>query len=189
MPDSPVLRPLPPDALDEEQLALYEAILGGRTAMTAHTALTDETGALRGPFDPVLRTPAVGEAIQQLGLALRHQTSLSPRVTETVVLTTAVHYGAEFEWYAHAAIVRSQQLFDEPELGRIRAGEPPADPELATAWRTAHAILAGTRLPVEISDAAVETWGERGLVEITALVGHYSHLALLMLALGIEPPE
>ena len=188
MADSPVLRPLPPDALDTEQLALYEAILGGRAAMTATTSLTDDTGALRGPFDPILRTPAVGEAIQRLGLALRHQTSLPPRVTETVVLSTAVHYGAEFEWYAHAGIVRSRQLFDESELDRLRAGDSPADPELAAAWRTARAVLAGSRLPADVSEAAIAAWGERGLVEITALVGHYSHLALLMLALGIEPP-
>lgn len=188
MSESPVLPPLPPERLDEQQRELYDAILGGRAGITNHTGLTNADGALLGPFDPILRSPELGEAVQQLGLALRHRTSIPASVMETAILATAVQYDAEFEWYAHVAIVRSKNLLEEDDITRIHEGSAPQDEQLALAWRAARGVLAGERLSADLSAEVIDRWGERGLVEITCAVGHYSHLALLMRALGIEPP-
>ncbi|WP_106848655.1 carboxymuconolactone decarboxylase family protein [Blastococcus sp. Marseille-P5729] len=184
----PVLRPIPRDELTDDQRPLYDAILGGRQGINTLTPLTDADGALLGPFDPILRSPAVGQAISQLGLALRNETSLPRAVTETAILAVAVRWAARFEWYAHAAIVRDAGLIDEDDLSAIAEGREPSDSQTALAWRTAHAVLDGDRLPSELSAAAVQEWGERGLVELCAMVGHYTHLALLLRSLGIEPP-
>ncbi|WP_153504935.1 carboxymuconolactone decarboxylase family protein [Cumulibacter manganitolerans] len=185
----PVLRPLGPDDLTDEQRPLYDAILGGRRGISTLVPLTDADGALLGPFDPILRTPAIGQAIGQLGLALRNDASLPRAVNETAILTTSVHWAAEFEWYAHAAIVRDAAMMAEDDLEAIRAGRAPGQPEIALAWRAARAILAGERIPGPLVEEVTGAWGERGLVELCAIVGHYSHLALLLRALGIEPPR
>lgn len=184
----PVLRPIPRDELSDEQRALYDAILGGRQGINTLTPLTHANGALLGPFDPILRSPGVGQAISALGLALRNETTLPRAVTETAILAVAVRWTARFEWYAHAAIVRDAGLIDEDDLGAIADGRAPADPQIALAWRCANAVLDAERLPDALSSDAIEAWGERGLVELCAMVGHYTHLALLLRSLGIEPP-
>lgn len=184
----PVLTPIPRDALTDEQRPLYEAILGGRRGVSAVVPLTDEQGALYGPFDPILRSPEVGKAVSALGIALRSQTVLPRAVTEAAILTVAVHWAAEFEWYAHVAIVRDGRLLNERDIAAIREGQAPEEPEMLLAWKTAHAVLAGEQLPAELAAEVTRSWGERGLVELCILVGHYTHLALLMRSLGIEPP-
>lgn len=65
---APRIRPMPPADLDAEQRALYDAITGGpRASGPQHFALTSDDGALRGPFDAFLLSPAVGGALQGLG--------------------------------------------------------------------------------------------------------------------------
>lgn len=188
MSQEPVLRPIPRDELTEQQQPLYEAILGGRRSINNLLSLTDADGALLGPFDPILRTPAVGAAVSGLGLALRNEMSLPRPVIEAAILTVAVHWAAEFEWYAHEAIVREAQLIDDADIEAIRLGRAPLDEQIALAWRLAGAILRGERLPDELSTEVISTWGERGLVETCLLVGHYTNLALLMRSLAIDPP-
>lgn len=184
----PVLRPIRRDELTDEQRPLYDAILGGRQGINTLTPLTDSNGALLGPFDPILRTPPVGQAISQLGLALRNQTELPRRITEAAILTVSVRWAAEFEWYAHAAIVRDGAMITEDDISAIRASREPANSNVALAWRAANAVLDGKRLPDDLVAAVTGAWGERGLVELVAMVGHYTHLALLLRSLGIEPP-
>ena len=57
------IRPLTPGELSPDQSALYAAITGGpRARGPQHFALTSDDGSLRGPFDVMLRSPAVGTA-------------------------------------------------------------------------------------------------------------------------------
>jgi len=185
----PVLTPIPEADLTAEQRELYDAILDGRKPINKNTSLTAEHGELRGPFDPLLRAPKVGHAVQQLGLALRHQTDLPAAATETAILTAAIHHEAEFEWYAHANIVRSRKLISEDDIDRIRQGIEPEESDAALAWKAATALLKMKPLEPAIVEEVTGRWGEQGLVELTCMVGHYTHLALLMHCLNITPPE
>lgn len=185
----PVLRPLTPHELSADQRRLYDAILGARSTITSHTSLTRDDGSLAGPFDPLLRTPNVGEAVQRLGLALRHHTSLPQAATESAILTTAAHHRAEFEWYAHVAIARTSGCIDDDDIARIERGESPHEPVAALGWRLASAVLAGTRLPDDVIADVTNGLSEQALVELVCTVGHYANLALLMLALDIRPPD
>lgn len=189
MKNEPVLRPIARDELTDQQRPLYESIIGGRRTIGSLVSLTREDGALAGPFDPILRTPAIGTAVSQLGLALRNEAELPRRVNEAAILTTAAHWDAAFEWYAHEAIVRDAGLIADEDITAIRGHRAPDDDEIALAWRAAEAVLEGRRLPEELTGEVVAAWGERGLVELCVLVGHYTNLALMMQALAIEPPQ
>jgi 4-carboxymuconolactone decarboxylase len=187
MSHDPVLRPIARNELTEQQRPLYDSIVGGRKTIGSLVPLTDADGALAGPFDPILRTPAIGAAVSQLGLALRNEASLPRRVNEAAILTTAVRWEGRFEWFAHEAIVRDADLIAGADIAAIRDNREPADTEIALAWRAANAVLQGQRLPAQLTDEVVQAWGERGLVELCVLVGHYTNLALLMQSLAIEP--
>ncbi|MBV7699487.1 hypothetical protein [Streptomyces sp. TRM70350] len=68
----------------------------------------------------------------------------------------------------------------EEELGSLRSGTLPdlADPAETIALRTTASLLRSGALGDDECGTAVSAIGERGLFELTTLVGHYSTLAL-----------
>ncbi|MGP3964262.1 carboxymuconolactone decarboxylase family protein [Nonomuraea sp. 3N208] len=169
-----------PEDLNEEQAEVYRAIAGGpRAAGPQVFALTDAQGRLRGPFNAMLLSPPVGLALQALGTAVRYGSVLTGRIREMAILTVAAHWGSEFEREAHEAVSRTCGL-TEAELTALRQGRPPAldDPAEQAAVRATAALAAAGELTDEEYAGAVAALGERGLFELTALVGYYGTLAM-----------
>lgn len=172
------IRPLTPAELTDEQSALYAAITGGaRAQRPQHFALTSADGSLRGPFDAMLRSPAVGSAQQELGAAIRYRTGFDDRARELAILLVAARWASAFEREAHEAVARAAG-FTEEELAAAAAQDPSGftGDELLVA-RTTLALLDGDLSDAEW-DAASALLGEQGMFELTALVGYYSTLAL-----------
>ncbi len=174
------LRPLTPDELDDSQRRLYNAITtGSRSAGPQPFSLARADGALEGPFNAMLLNPPIGDALQRLGAALRFAGRLSPRCREIAILAVASHWRCGFEQRAHEAVGAHVGL-TEAELAALRAG---GDPRLTDPIE--QAVLAVTRRLVELGDlddeayaAAVDVLGADLLVELTAVVGYYSLLAM-----------
>lgn len=170
-----------PGELDEEQTEVYRAITGGARASGPRAfPLTDQEGRLRGPFNAMLLSPPVGLAAQALGAAVRYSSSLSDRVREMAILAVAAHWGSAFEREAHEAVGRTSAGLAEPEMAALRAGRMPelTEPAERAALRATRALLRhGTVNDDEYADAVAAT-GERGVFELTTLVGYYSMLAL-----------
>ena len=176
---APRIRPLTPGELTPAQQELYGAITGGPRAQgPQHFALTADDGSLRGPFDVMLRSAAVGAAQQELGAAIRYRTVLTDRARELAILLVAAHWDSAFERESHEAVARAIG-FHEEELKAIRAMEVSA---LAGDERViGSAVIALLRdgdLSEEAWDAASAALGVDGVFELTALVGYYSTLAL-----------
>ncbi|MEV0968293.1 carboxymuconolactone decarboxylase family protein [Microtetraspora glauca] len=182
---------LSPDALDEEQAELYRAITGGpRAAGPQAFALTDERGRLRGPFNAMLLSPPVGGALQAVGAAVRYHSVLTARVREIAILVVAAHWGSDFEREAHEAVGRTCGL-TEAELAALREGALPGlpDPGELAAARAAAALARAGDLTDEEYGNAVAALGERGLFELTTLVGYYATLALQLRIFAGEHKE
>jgi 4-carboxymuconolactone decarboxylase len=168
-----------PDDLRGDQRSLYEAITSGpRGTGPQAFALTDDDGALRGPFNAFLLAPAVGDALQRLGAAIRYGTSLSDRVRELAVLVVAAHWDSAFERESHEAVGRAVGLTDD-ELRALREGAdlPLDDPGEAAALTLVRALVSG--------DADDDTWAacvpplsRESVFELSTLVGYYATLAL-----------
>lgn len=183
---APRIRPLAPDELSPEQSALYRAITGGPRAQgPQHFALTSADGSLRGPFDVMLRSPAVGTAQQELGAAIRYRTGFTDRMRELAILLVAARWDSAFERESHEAIARAIGFTDQ-ELAAIRALDVSGfvDDEQIVG-RAAVALLDGD-LPDELWDAASAALGDDGVFELTALVGYYSTLALQLRVFRVE---
>src|SRR3954469_18492552 len=105
---APRIHPLRPDELGRNQKALYAAITAGPRAQgLQHFALTSDDGSLRGPFDGMLRSPAVGSAQQELGAAIRYRTTFTDRMREIAILLVAARWDSAFERESHEAIARA----------------------------------------------------------------------------------
>jgi 4-carboxymuconolactone decarboxylase len=181
---------LRPGELDEEQTKVYRAITGGpRAAGPQAFALTDEEGRLRGPFNAMLLSPPVGTAVQALGAAVRYGSVLGDRAREMAILAVAAHRGSTFEREAHEAVGRTCGL-TEAEMTALRTGEVPqlADSVERAVLRASGALVRhGTLSDDEYADA-VAAVGERGLFELTTLVGYYAMLAIQLRVFAGEDP-
>lgn len=174
----PRIRPLTPADLAPAQELLYSAITGGPRAQgPQHFALTAEDGSLRGPFDLMLRAPAVGAAQQELGAAIRYRTGFTDRAREIAILLVAARWDSAFERESHEAIARGIG-FTDAELVALRAGDVSTFDGVERAVGEATVQLLDGDLADDAWDAASTALGVDGVVELTALVGYYATLAL-----------
>lgn len=119
----PRLPPQVPPNLDEQQQALYDNIVNTRINIVGKQALFDEHGGLRGPWNPEVASPALGQHLERLATAVRTENSLEARLYEVAILVVGVHWQAQFEWYAHEKIARKAGVA-EAALALIKVAAP-----------------------------------------------------------------
>ncbi len=182
-----------PSDLNAEQRRVYDGITSGKRAQGPRRfALADDDGVLHGPFNAMVHLPQVGSALSRLGEAIRYETSLDDATRETVILAVAAHHRDEFEWYAHRAIASG---LDRPDALLDAIAERSADDTHfdddgeAAAYALAVATVAADGVPSATWDQAVATLGMDAAVEITATVGYYSMLSLMMRAHQVPLPD
>lgn len=184
-----------PAEMSPDQRAVYDAVV--RSPRGASARLSSD-GALPGPFNAMLLSPSVGMALQNLGAALRYESTLPDLVRELVILLVAGRADSAYEQYAHEPIARRAGA-DEDVLAELRAGNVPTAlgganvpaalaADAAAALAIADALL-GWGLDDEMYAAAVASVGRTWLFEINALVGYYQLLARQLALFGVVPPE
>jgi len=180
-----------PQDLDPAQREVYDSVAGGRRAQGPQLfRLTDERGALEGPFNAFLLQPRLGHALQALGSAVRYDTTLGDREREIAILVVAVAWDSGFEWYAHEAVARHAGLADA-ELDALRSGafqDLPTETEQVVA-RTAHALAVRDDLADDEYARVVDVLGLPAVFELLTLVGYYAALALQLRVFRVAPPR
>jgi 4-carboxymuconolactone decarboxylase len=176
--------------MDADQRRLYDAIVGGpRGTGPQLFELSDAHGVLNGPFNSFLLSPKMGESLQSVGVALRFNSRMSPRLREMAILLVAAHWDCDFERYAHERVGASVGVADA-ELETLRRGVPPdsADPSETAGLRLVSQLLTGD---VSDDDFAVASaaLGESMLFELSTLVGYYGTLALQLRLFRVGVPS
>jgi len=170
------------DELDEEQRALYDAIAGSpRSSTPGRIPLTDPEGRMYGPWNPLLFTPQLGDALQVFGSQVRFATSLSPRLREIAILELARSRESEFEWMAHRLTGLAVGI-SEDEVEAIRRGTPPEsfDSVDRLVLEATGILVAEGDLSKLQFDALEAALGLRQVIDLVILVGYYELLALLL---------
>ena len=169
-----------PHELGASARALYDRIAGGPRAQGRQAfPLTDPDGRLNGPFNAMLVSPDVGDAMQGLGAAIRYKSGLTARAREIAILELSVLRGCAFEWYAHEHVGRQAGLTDA-EISALRDGAPAATFDAAESLvRDLVRTLVRERDLDDATFAAAENvLGAALLMDVIALVGYYDLLAL-----------
>jgi 4-carboxymuconolactone decarboxylase len=138
-------------------------------------------GAVFGPFVPLLRSPELMSRVQKTGEYLRYRSALPPRLSEFVILIVARHWNQGFEWYIHHPIAL-QAGVAPGAAAAIGAGRRPS------AMQDDEAVIydfcAELHTKKCVTDAtyarAKALFGERGVIDLTALCGYYAMLAMVM---------
>ena len=163
------VRQLDAAALKGEQRRVHDDIAAG------------PRGTVPGPFQIWLHVPEICDPAQKLGAHLRYRTRLPPRLKELVILVTARHWRADFEWWAHEQeAIRAGLPADV--IAAVAAGKEPklTDPAERLAYDFATAYFANKRVPAVLFEAAVERFGYEATVELGSLLGYYSMVATIL---------
>jgi 4-carboxymuconolactone decarboxylase len=168
-----------PEELSGDRRMLYHAIASGpRSQGPQPFPLTDADGALRGPFNGFLLSPALGDALQRLGAAVRYGTALSDRVREMAILVVAAREDSAFERESHEAVGRAVGLTEDEVLALREGRVPPlTDPQESAALTLARALVTGD-VDDEVWASCVPPLSEQTVFELSTLVGYYTTLAL-----------
>ena len=144
----------------------------------------------RGPFNAWMRSPELGEHLQKAGAYIRFKTSLPKRLNEFAILITARHWTSQFEWYAHEPIARKAGIA-EGVIAAIRAGRRPAlsDPDQQAVYDYAAELHETHTVSQQTYARAHERFGTLGVVQLTALLGYYTMVAMTLNTHAIPLPE
>jgi len=107
---------------------------------------------------------------------------------ELVILRVAHNSGSDYEWVQHERIAQRAGLSAE-QVARVRDGAdaPGWSPRQALLLRAADELHAQRRISDELWAALAREYGERELIELCLLVGHYEMLAMTLRSLEVQP--
>ena len=186
----PRLPALPVDRLTDDQRKLFAKITGGARAKTRAPAdFLNEEGSLKGPFNAFLYAPEIGDAAQRLGELLRFNGSLPGALRELAILTVAVHWRAQYEWWAHEKIARAEGL-DDAAIEAVKIGQaPPGEEGLTIVHSFVRELLIDRRVADQTYQAAQLLLGNEGVVELVILIGYYGLISASLNAFQVPLPE
>ncbi|MHA1165008.1 MAG: carboxymuconolactone decarboxylase family protein [Alphaproteobacteria bacterium] len=182
---------LTPGQLNTGQKQLYDKISGDkRRQQTRRFRMIGEDDTLTGPFNALLYAPEVGDCVQQLGAALRFESTLAGHLRELAILMVARRWRANYEWYAHAPIAAREELGDAV-IEAVKSGEVPEDApdDVLCIHRFVSELVETRRVSDETYHQTRMHVGEQGLVELISIVGYYSLLAGLLNCFEVGVPE
>jgi 4-carboxymuconolactone decarboxylase len=178
-----------PDHLSAEARLVYDSIAGGARAKSRAFPLTTADGGLLGPFNAMLYSPAVGDALQRLGAAIRFESSLADDLRELAILLVARQRSSDFEWWAHERVGRSAGL-DDATIEAVRSRRrPDLDGALAHGFDLCTEILESGTASDTTYHRAVDALGEQAVMELVTLLGYYTTLAMLLSVFEVGVPD
>lgn len=180
-----------PKEFTPAQQRIFDSITGGKRKSVSATGspLTAE-GGLRGPFNALLYSSTLGDAVQQVGEAVRFEGTLSAQLRELAILTVAAEWRAHFEWWAHERIAREVGL-DDIVIAGVKVGTLPehVEPEQRMIHDFAREVIESHHVSDERYAAAVEMLGESAVVELVILLGYYTLIAMILNVFEVAVPE
>jgi 4-carboxymuconolactone decarboxylase len=167
-----------PEDMNPDQRRVYDKVVSGRR------------GRIQGPLRAALHNAELADRWQAFGELLRYNTTLTPRQSELAILVTGRACRSPFEWYAHR-LEGEKVGIEPPVIEAILADAVP--PGLSDDDAVIVQVATELNRFNSVSDAtyadALARLGERKLVELVALVGYYTMVAMTLNAHEIPLPE
>ena len=168
---APRFKPLVESALSEAQLkAVREVASGPRGQLNPD-----------GPSALLLRSPDLMSRTQKVGEYLRFNSSLPRRLNEFAILITARQWNAQLEWFVHQPLAVkagvAPAVTADLAQGRHPAGMA-EDEEIV--YQFCKEVHETKTVSDSVFKAAVDKFGERGVIDLIGLTGYYTMLAMVL---------
>jgi len=142
------------------------------------------------PYRAYIRNPDLAPRLSALSDYLRWNTSLPPRLSEMAILITARQWTAQYEWFAHYPLALKGGL-DPKIAGAIAEGKRPdgmKDDE-AALYDLAMALYRDKQVSEAVYKAALEKFGERGIMDIIGIMGYYDLVSMTLITIQAGAPN
>ena len=167
------------DQLDEAQRPLGEQIMK-----------VSSTG-IGGPYNPMLRSPVLGQRLFDLFHYLRWETSVPTRLNEFAILIIGRQWRSQVEWFAHAPIAAKAGL--SPDIiAELKASKRPSN--MAEDEALVYDFVTELSTTKMVSDKtfarAKKVFNDQQIVDLTAVAGNYVMVAMILaMAEQTVPPD
>jgi len=150
---------------------------------------------LGGPYNPLMRSPVLGQRLFDLFHYLRWETSVPTRLNELAIIIIARQWRSQVEWFAHAPLAAKAGLKAEI-IAELKEGKRPSG--MAEDETVVYDFVTELTTTQKVSDEtfarAKKVFNDQQIVDLTAVAGNYVMVAM-MLAMaeetvppGKEPP-
>ena len=179
----PRFRQLTMDQLDEKQKPLGEQIMKVSSV------------GLGGPYNPMIRSPVLGQRLFDLFYYLRWQTSVPIKLNEFAILIIGRQWRSQVEWFAHAPLAAKAGL--SPDIiTELKAGKRPSSmaEDEAVVYDFVTELTTTQKVSDETYARAKKVFNDQQIVDLTAVAGNYVMVAMLLAMAeetvppGKEPP-
>ena len=172
---------LPYEAMTPAQRTLAQSIRSGPRASVAGSAANSNNGTLGSPFNVFLRSPELGEHLQQVGTYIRFKSSLGNKLNELAILITARQWNAHYEWFAHHRLALQAGL--DPAIAQAvslgqRPDNMPADE--AIIYNFCQELHTRKHVSDATYQATLQRFGEQGVMDLIAVNGYYVLVAMTL---------
>jgi 4-carboxymuconolactone decarboxylase len=167
------------DQLDGKQRPLGEQIMK-----------VSSTG-IGGPYNPMLRSPVLGQRLFDLFHYLRWETSVPTRLNEFAILIIGRQWRSQVEWFAHAPIATKAGL--SPDIiAELKTNKRPSS--MAEDEALVYDFVTELTSTQKVSDPtfarAKKIFSDQQIVDLTAVAGNYVMVAMLLaMAEQTVPPD
>ena len=157
------------DQLTDQQKALGEEIMKVSSV------------GLGGPYNPLLRSPVLGQRMFDLLHYLRWETSVPLKLNEFAILIIGRQWRSQVEWFAHAPLAIKAGL--SPDIvADLKAGKRPSamPPEETVVYDFVTELTMNRAVSDETFARAKKLLGEQQVVDLTTVAGTYISIAMLL---------
>ena len=147
-------------------------------------------GEVRGPFIALIHNAELARRMQALGEHLRWRNKLPLPLLELAVLFTARRWNCQHEWYMHEKLARKAGL--APGIFEaIAAGQEPQgmSADEALVYKACQQAQQSGRLDDATFAALRARFGLDGTLDLLALNGYYSMMAMILNTAGLPLPD
>jgi 4-carboxymuconolactone decarboxylase len=165
------------NVMNTEQHQVYEETVSGRR------------GHAPAPLLAWIRNPELARRAQRLGELIRYETTLLPRLSELAILVTARYWTAQYEWLVHKEVALKADV-DSSVIEAIANRRLPhfSNQDERAIYHFCSSLHKNHDVPEDIYRSAVSAIGEQGVVELVALLGYYTLVAMTLNTFEIGVP-
>src|ERR1700745_2566467 len=157
------------DQLDEKQKPLGEQIMKVSSV------------GLGGPYNPMIRSPMLGQRLYDLFYYLRWQTSVPTKLNEFAILIIGRQWRSQVEWYAHAPLAPKAGL--SPEIiAELKATQRPSNmaEDEALVYDFVTELTTTQKVSDETYARAKKIFNDQKIVDLTTVAGNYVMVAMIL---------
>jgi 4-carboxymuconolactone decarboxylase len=153
----------------------------------AYDFLMSERGQVPGPYKIWLQNPQLIDVMAPLGAYYQGHSSLSKAEIEIATNLTNGKWATAYSNYEHEIIGEKDGGLSPEKVEALIAGLPTFfdDQRQQVVYEVASALLASRVVPTGLYRRAVNLLGDKGLTDLTVLIGYYTCVSLSLRAYDV----